>query len=201
MKLTTENLLIQPALSGGAIVHFETLDLRYQRELMHKYDGKTVTVEIREKRKGRSLDANAYCWLLCDKIAAAKGLLIKKTDVYKNAVREYCEPMELLLSNVENQDGKSALKEFMREWDSEPGRYGKFCDYMGESKYDPNYSWVRAWNGTKYMTTTEMSHLIDNLVADAQELGIQTETPDEIARIKTMWGETKWQSEECSQNQ
>ena len=47
MKLTTNNLLIEPALSGGAIVRFETLDLKYSQDLMHKYEGMKMSVEIK----------------------------------------------------------------------------------------------------------------------------------------------------------
>ena len=53
MKLTTQNLLIEPALSGGAIVRFETLDLKYMPDLMHKYEGKQMTVEVKEKKGNR----------------------------------------------------------------------------------------------------------------------------------------------------
>ena len=189
MKLTTNDLLIQPALSGGVIVKFETLDLKYQPDLMHKYDGKTVTVEIKTKRKGRSLDANAYCWVLCDKIAETRGLLVKKVDVYRQAIRDYGVSYTLCLSNEVDKDGKSAVNEFMKDWNSEPGRYGKFCDYMGVSRSNPNYSWVRAWKGTSDYDVKEMSVLLDGLVADAKELGIQTETPSQIAEMKAMWGE------------
>jgi hypothetical protein len=34
-----------------------------------------------------------------------------------------------------------------------------------------------------------MSIFIDGVVSEAKELGIQTETPDEIARLKSLWGE------------
>ena len=33
--------------------------------------------------------------------------------------------------------------------------------------------------------------LIDNLIQDCQQLGITTGTPDEIAKIKSLWAEAK----------
>ena len=45
-----------------------------------------VTVEIKKFRKHRSLDSNAYAWLLIDKIA--EKTRIKKSEVYRNAIRE-----------------------------------------------------------------------------------------------------------------
>lgn len=182
MKLTTQNLMIEPALSGGAIVRFETMDLKYQRDLMHKYDGKEITVEIKTKRAGRSLDANAYCWVLCDKIAATKGLLMKKLDVYRQAIRDYGVSEVLMMS-------EEAAPKFKASWESEEGRYGKVCDILGGSPANPGYVWVKAYYGSSDYNTKEMSVLLDGIIADAQELGIQTETPDQIAKMKAEWGE------------
>jgi len=228
MKLTTQNLMIQPALSGGAIIHFETTDLKYQRELMHKYDGKEVTVDIKVKRKGRSLDANAYCFLLCGKIAETKGLLVKKTDIYKQAVKDYGISYVLPIEN-------ELLGDIMR-W-HESGGLGNACDVIGKSRlgandgckscihckkyaneqtgesillcnkdesdgeahmsripksnrceyWDSGYTNVLFYQGSSKYTREQFSVFLDGIVADAKELGIQTETPDEIARMKAEW--------------
>lgn len=45
-----------------------------------------LTVELKKYRKSRSLDANAYAWVLMDKLAAKTG--IPKTEIYRNAVKE-----------------------------------------------------------------------------------------------------------------
>jgi hypothetical protein len=34
-----------------------------------------------------------------------------------------------------------------------------------------------------------MSRLLDLIIQDCKQLGIPTETPDEIARLKSLWGE------------
>lgn len=179
MKLTTQNLMIEPALSGGAIVRFETMDLKYQRDLMHKYDGKEITVEIKTKRAGRSLDANAYCWVLCDKIAATKGLLLKKADVYKQAIRDYGVTLVMPVK-------KEMVKDIVR-WHEKSG-LGNSCDVIGASKHE-GYTNVRFYYGSSGYDTQQMSVLLDGIIADAQELGIQTDTPDQIARMKAEWGE------------
>ena len=179
MKLLAENLLIEPSISGGAIVRFETLDLKYSHDLMHKYEGKKMTVEIKEKRKGRSLDANAYCWVLCDKIASTKGLLLKKTQVYKQAIKDYGVTLVLPIKN-------DLLKDVIR-W-HENGGLGNACDVLGDSKIK-GYTNVMMYYGSSGYDTKQMSILIDGLVADAQELGIETMTPNEIAELKAKWGE------------
>lgn len=42
--------------------------------------------EIKEHREKRSLDANAYCWVLLDKLAQATR--IPKTEIYRKAIKE-----------------------------------------------------------------------------------------------------------------
>lgn len=178
MRVTTNDLKIQPSVSGGAIIQFDTLDIKYQPELMHKYDGKELTIEIKQKRKGRSLDANAYCWLLCSKIADTHGLLLKKTDVYKQAIRDYGVTAVMPIKN----DLLGDIIDWHRN-----GGLGNDADVIGASKVK-GYTNVMFYYGSSGYDSKQMSHLLTNLVADAQELGIQTETPDEIERMKQQWG-------------
>ncbi len=179
MKLIAENLRVEPSLSGGAKVSFETLDLKYSPEMLHKYDDKKVTVEIKEKRGGRSLDANAYCWVLCDKIAQTKGLMVKKVDVYKQAIRDYGVTSILAVEN-------DRLQTILKTWDGQG--IGNSHDILGRSQMNNNYTNVRLYVGSSQYDSYEMSVLIDGIVAEAQDLGIDTMTPAEIEKLKSLWG-------------
>ena len=55
-------------------------------ELYDALAEKEVSFEIKQSRKGRSLSANAYAWVLIDKIAERTGE--KKTNVYRQAIKE-----------------------------------------------------------------------------------------------------------------
>ena len=46
----------------------------------------------------------------------------------------------------------------------------------------------KVYKGSSEFDTREMSIFIDGIVYEAEELGIQTMTPNEIARIKAAWG-------------
>ena len=41
--------------------------------------------------------------------------------------------------------------------------------------------------GSSEMNSAEMSHFLDGLVSDAKELGIETDTPEQIERMKSLW--------------
>ncbi len=58
-------------------------DFRAEFDELH---GKTVDVSIKKYRPKRSLDANAYAWVLMDKLAEAMG--ITKVEVYRGAIRK-----------------------------------------------------------------------------------------------------------------
>ena len=49
-------------------------------------EGKAYDVEIKEHREKRSLDANAYFWVLVDRLA--EKIRIPKTDIYRRYIRE-----------------------------------------------------------------------------------------------------------------
>jgi hypothetical protein len=46
---------------------------------------------------------------------------------------------------------------------------------------------VRLYKGSHLYDTKEMSRLIDYIVEEAKDLGIETMTPDDVARMKASW--------------
>ena len=46
---------------------------------------KQYVMEVKEHRERRSLDANAYFWVLCDRLAEHTG--IPKAEIYREAIR------------------------------------------------------------------------------------------------------------------
>ena len=75
--------LIQIPLPEHLVTEAETL-------LQAIKNGKGITVEIKPKRRHRSLTANAYAWLLCQKLAEqlSKNGIMTKEDVYREAIRK-----------------------------------------------------------------------------------------------------------------
>lgn len=55
------------------------------RAMWDKYKDKDVDVAVKQWHDKRSLDANAYLWVLIDKIAEAMHL--DKAEVYRNSIR------------------------------------------------------------------------------------------------------------------
>lgn len=56
------------------------------RQFVISMKQRTYTCEVKEQHKKRSLDANAYFWVLADKLAEATR--ISKEGIYRHAIRE-----------------------------------------------------------------------------------------------------------------
>lgn len=134
--------------------------------------GKQYTVEIKEYRPKRSLDSNGYLWILCDKIAARIG--ISKVEVYRKAIKEIGGNSDTVCVLEKAADALcSGWEHNGLGWITE--RFSSKIDgcvnvtlYYGSSTYD----------------SRTMSRLIDSLIEDAKELGIETMTPQELARLE-----------------
>lgn len=135
-------------------------------------DGKTYTIEIKEYKPKRSLDANAYAWVLIDKIAAKIGLT--KTEVYRAAISQIggnsdtvCV-MEKAADALCNGWSHNGLGWVTQRFPSKIDGCVNVTLYYGSSTYD----------------SKTMSRLIDSLIEDARSLDIETMTPNELARLE-----------------
>ena len=119
------------------------------------------------KRK-RSLDANAYAWVLIDKLSAA--LRMDKDDVYRSAIKEIGGVSEIVC--VKSQ----AVEKLRRGW--EMRGTGWQTETM-PSKIEGCTN-VILYYGSSCYDTRQMSQLIDHLIQDAQAVGIETLPPERL---------------------
>jgi hypothetical protein len=138
-------------------------------------DDKQYTLEIKEKKKKRSLDSNSYFWVLCGRLA--EKTKIPRTDIYRSYIREIGGNSDLLCI----QD--IAVEHFCKMW--EVGHIGRFTDLL-PSKLDGCTNVVVYYGSSDYDQPT-MSRLIDMVVQDCKENGIETLTPAEIAAMYSAW--------------
>lgn len=134
-----------------------------------------ISLECKKWRQRRSLDANAYMWTLVDKIAQKTRQ--KPVDVYRHAIKEI--PGNSTLVCVQNK-AKDVLQQ---QWQAKG--LGWQTDEL-PSKIDGCTNIVLYYGSSVY-TTTQMSLLIDSIVEEAKELGIETLTPFELEGMKARW--------------
>lgn len=133
-----------------------------------------MDIDIKIKRKKRSVDANSYCWVLCDKIAQAVG--ITKEEVYRKHIHDVGVFDDIAIS-------KNATEDFIKNFESNgTGWIAEIqpCKLKGCNK-------VRCYYGSSTYDSKQMSRLIDSLVDDAKSYGIETLTPIELERMNELW--------------
>lgn len=150
-------------------------------EMLSKLDPNIeYIVEIKRKVKRRSLNANAYAWVLCDKIARelSKNAYISKNDVYKRVLIESGTFTYLPIKN-------DAVSRFIEIWHGHG--LGWHAEEAGSAKME-GYTIIRAYHGSSVYTVDEMRRLIDALVDECSQLNIPIEDTDYINSLVREWG-------------
>ena len=139
------------------------------------YNFKEGNYEIERKRKKRSLDANAYFFVLADKLA--QTLNIPKTEIYRNYIKEVGGVSEMVCVKTE------AAEKLCDGW--RHNGLGWQTDIVpSKLKGCTN---VILYYGSSTYNTEQMSRLISLVVEDCKALGIETRTPEEIANMLSLW--------------
>lgn len=143
------------------------------REEYKKLKDQAVDVLIKKHRSLRSLDANAYMWVLINKISEAISPPMNKQEVYLLMLRRYGQGGQV---SILSSQFDSIIREFeyhkVLGTSTANGKEFTHADVLvGSSKYD----------------TREMSVLIDGVIQEARDLGIDTDTPEQIAKFKERW--------------
>jgi hypothetical protein len=125
--------------------------------------------EVKEHKNKRSLDANAYYWVLVNKIASA--LNQSKDFVHRSMLKQYGETYSLLLPAEYNITG--LIKYYEEESTIKKG--------------DKLFKSYKAYLPSSEMDSKQMSVLIDGIVSEAKSMDIETMTPNQIEELKASW--------------
>lgn len=150
-------------------------DFREQFDAMR---GKGLDIDIRPHREKRSLDANAYCWVLIDKLASV--LHLDKSEVYREAIREIGGVSDVVCVR------EVGVETLCAAWRARG--MGWQAEIMGKSKI-PGCANVALYYGSSTYDTRQMSALIEHLIAEAEAQGIETITPARKAELIRRWGQ------------
>jgi len=175
--LTSDNGLLE--------ITFSTNEKNIKNEL-NQYKEDTLSLDIAKKREKRSLNANAYYWVLADKIAKQISLTKDKPYTSREIYREHIKDIGAYYMMPIK---KSEIDKFTGVWES--NGIGWIVEDYGDSKHE-GYEVLKCYYGSSSYDTQQMSRLIELAVSDAKELGIETLTPNEIAELLAFWGDKKW---------
>lgn len=153
----------------------DTKDMEIVEQLKNE---NKLNVVLKKWRKKRSLDSNAYCWVLCDKIAkkiSVPGAVVTKEQVYKDAILHIGTFETMIVEEKAFDNWKRVWNNqglgFLVEEVSRKDKCVKMHCYYGSSTYDTKEMWL----------------LIELLVEAAKSQGIETKPPQEIESMMKAW--------------
>lgn len=132
--------------------------------------------DLEEHKEKRSLDSNSYFHVLCDKLRQKLGISMAacKNDLITSYGQiDYDEHGKQIVLKA------NIPVESMREQE-----YLHCKPVKAESE---NVIFYRVYRGSHTYNTAEMSRLIEGTISECKEQGIETATPDELARMAALW--------------
>jgi hypothetical protein len=176
MTLTAIKAAVEPS-EGG--VWFKVLvpysEAQQARQFVLRQKDKPYSVEVKEKREKRSLDANAYFWRLLSDLAEAVGST--KEELYLRYVKDFGPFRDFVLTEDEAKTFRTAWSMLGSGWPTEQ------VDFTPDGEKVV----VRAYYGSSTYNTRQMSRLIDSVVEDCKAVGVETLPPDRLESMKEDW--------------
>lgn len=137
---------------------------------------KVYTCIIKEFRKKRSQDANAYMWVMVGKIAAA--VLATPEEIYRDLLKDIGDNYEVFAVRNEFAD------RFPDIWAAD--HIGWIAEKIGPSN-EEGFTDFMCFYGSSVYDTKQMSRLIDRVIRECKELDIETLSEMELSRLKEEW--------------
>ena len=144
-----------------------------------KIKDKLLRITVKLWRDKRSLDANSYYWVLLSRLAEAVG--ISKPRAHNLMLRKYGQNLVidsqiafLVIPDTEEAEETALEAESFHIRPTSQVKQGK------DGKMYRTYTVLA---GSSTYDTKEMSELINGLVSECKEQGIETLTPDKLARM------------------
>lgn len=135
-------------------------------------DAEKLAITAVKYRNKRSLDANAYAWVLMQKIA--EEIHSDKWSVYLEMLQKYSREFTFVICK---EKAVYKLKELYRT-----------CVDLGKVNVNGTEGYqIQVFFGSSGFDTKAMSVFIDGIVSECKDLGIETIPPDELERMKVKW--------------
>lgn len=164
--------------TGKPTLTFQVNEVNTFKALANEFGGSDkLAIEVKQYREKRSLDANAYFWVLANKISEKVG--IAPEEVYHDCIKGIGGNNEVVCVKTEAVEKlcegwrKNGIGWITETFPSKLEGCVNVILYYGSSTYD----------------SKQMSMLIDRVIDKCIDCGIETKTPAELSLMLARWGE------------
>ena len=124
------------------------------------------TYEVKEYHEKRSNNANSYYWVLLTQLAGI--LRTSNEEAHFNIIKNYSK---MYLVNLPEDVNPKHIFKYYEEFKK------------GTIKGNPVIQY-KVYQPSSEMNTKEFSRLLDGLISECKELGIETKTPDQLRELE-----------------
>lgn len=164
-------------LDGKPLLTLELDERRSALEMVENLkNAEKLAIKVAEFKKKRSLDANAYAWVLIGKIAEKTN--VAKHEVYRAVIREIGGNSDTVC--IQNH----AVEQLCAGW--QRNGIGWITDTM-PSKIEGCTNVILYYGSSTY-DCEQMARLTSLLKQDCEALGIETKSQAELDSLLESWG-------------
>lgn len=163
--------------TGKPLITFEMNEQQSALEMvdtLREYE--KLSLKVCKYKQKRSLDANAYCWVMISKIAEKTNQRV--TDIYRAAIKEVGGNSDTVCI----QD--HAVEQLCAGW--QRNGIGWITDTM-PSKIEGCTNVILYYGSSTY-DSAQMHRLIEIILQDCAELNIEVKSSEEIDSLLKSWG-------------
>lgn len=143
-------------------------------------EDKEYNLEIKQYRKKRSINANDFAWSLTDKLSdemVIRGVKLSKDEMHAEMIFRYGQVMLDDNGNRVVYSTKQGVK--MSE-------FFPYAKEIGESELDgETFTHYLIYRGSKTYDSREFSIFLSGIIAECNEVGIDTDTPEVKALLRS----------------
>ena len=170
-------------MEGGCImIRPEREDLGQALALIRSHKNKLYQLEVKEHRKKRSLDANQKMWALINEMSTI--IRLTPEEIYQGYIPDVGNNFRVYPVKPEE------INQAAEEWCD--GHLGRMVEDMGACRIRDlrGYHNVRFYKGSSEYDVPTFQRLLDLVIQDCRNLGIETMSERERSLLMEEWGAT-----------
>lgn len=173
MKLEGGNLIIRPTKE----------DMGKAMAMVRKKKDKLYKLEVKEFYKKRSLDANAKMWALINEMSTI--LRLPPEEIYQGYIPDVGNNYKYIPSLPED------VESWTKDWCD--GHIGRMVEDVGPCRTTGlrGYRLLKMYRGSSEYDVPTFSRLLDLVLQDCRNLGIEVMSEREKSLLLEEWGKTQ----------
>lgn len=180
-------------LEGGCIIiRPEREDIGKAMALVKNHKNKLYQLEVKEHRKKRTQDANQKLWALINEMSTI--LKLTPEEIYQGYIPDVGNNYRVFPVKPED------INQTAEEWCH--GHLGRMVEDMGQCRIWElrEYHNLKCYKGSSEYDTATFSRLLDLVIQDCRQLGIETMSERERSLLMDEWEKTYADRHESQSN-